>query len=87
MMMKKFVTASFDLLTIDGKRVYGDLRGNYSLGGSAHDKYGAPHGTINVTLRDDSSGKRRAKILAEAQAQLGVALQWVNGPEIRGVEL
>jgi hypothetical protein len=85
--MKKFTTASFDLQTQNGQPVYGDLRGDYSLGGSAHDKYGAPHGTINITLRHDSNGRRRAKILAEAQAKLGAQLQWVSGPEIHGVEL
>ena len=85
--MKKFTTPSFDLQTQDGQHVYGDLRGNYSLGGNAYDKYGAPHERINVTLRDDCSGKRRAIILDQAQAQVGAALQWVDGPEIHGVEI
>ena len=85
--MKKFTTSSFDLQTIDGQPVYGDLRGDYSLGGNAHDKYGAPHGTINITIRQDGSGKGRARILAEAQAKLGVQLQWASGPEIHGFEL
>jgi hypothetical protein len=85
--MKKFTTASFDLQTQDGQPVYGDLRGNYSLGGTAHDKYGAPHGTINITLREDGNGQRRAKILSEAQAKLGAQLQWVSGPEIHGIKI
>lgn len=87
LMMKKFTTASFDLQTQDGQPVYGDLHGNYSLGGSAYDKYGAPHERINATERNDRAGKQRAKILSDAQAQLGVALQWASGPEIHGVEL
>lgn len=85
--MNKFSGPSFDLQTMDGQPVCGDLRGNYSLGGNAYDKYGAPHGRINVTLRDDRSGKLRAIILSQAQAQVGEALQWVDGPEIHGVEI
>jgi len=85
--MKKFNSASFDLKTEDGHPVYGDLRGNYSLGGNAYDKYGAPHGTINITIRDDGNGKRRIKILAEAQAALGIKLQWASAPKIFGLSL